>query len=173
MSDSPRVYIGPGASGSAATMEPFAAGLRARGVDAVAIDLPKRKAEDAVPVLLEIAPPGPAVVVAGQSYGGRVASLAAAGRPYRGLVCFSYPLHRPGHPDGVTRVAHWPEIACPMLLLSGEADPFAKIALLRAAVDRTPNATLVTWPGLGHTLKQVLDEALDRVATFVLALPEP
>ena len=173
MSDALRVYIGPGASGSAATMEPFAAGLRARGVDAVAIDLPKRKAEDAVPALLEIAPPGPGVVVAGQSYGGRVASLAAAGRPYRGLVCFSYPLHRPGHPDGVTRVAHWPEIACPMLLLSGEADPFAKIALLRAAVDRTPNATLVTWPLLGHSLKPVLGEALDRVAAFVKALPEP
>src|SRR5436309_9727065 len=138
MSDTPRVFIGPGASGSAATMEPFAAGLRVRGVDAVAIDLPKRKAEDAVPVLLEIAPPGPGVVVAGQSFGGRVASIAAAGRPYRGLVCFSYPLHRPGNPDGVTRVAHWPEISCPMLLLSGEADPFAKIALLRAAADRTP-----------------------------------
>src|SRR5438874_709028 len=47
-----RVYLGHGASGSAATMEPFAAGLRARGVDAVAIDLPKRRAEDAVPRLL-------------------------------------------------------------------------------------------------------------------------
>jgi len=173
MSPLPRVYIGHGASGSAATMEPFAAGLRARGVDAVTIDLPKRRAEDAVPVLLKIAPPGPGVVVAGHSYGGRVASLAAAEHPYRGLVCFSYPLHRPGHPDGVTRIAHWPQIACPMLFLSGEADPFAKIALLRAAVDRTPNATLVTWPRLGHTLKPVLDEALDRVAAFVLALPEP
>ena len=62
MSPLPRVYIGHGASGSAATMEPFAAGLRARGVDAVAIDLPKRRAEDAVPVLLKIAPPGPGIV---------------------------------------------------------------------------------------------------------------
>src|SRR4051794_36553868 len=144
-----RVYLGHGASGSAATMEPFAAGLRTRGVDAVAIDLPRRKAEEAVPALLAIAPPGTNVVVGGQSYGGRVASLAAAGRRYRGVVCFCYPLHRPGHPDPATRVAHWPEIACPTLLLSGEADPFARIDLLRAAMAKLPNGELVTFPGLG------------------------
>ena len=42
-----KVYMGHGASGDASSMAPFVAGLRARGVDAVAIDLPKRKAEDA------------------------------------------------------------------------------------------------------------------------------
>lgn len=168
-----RVYLGHGASGTAATMRPFVDGLRARGVDAVAIDLPKRKAEDAVPALLKVAPPGPRVVVGGHSYGGRVASLAAAAHSYRGLICFSYPLHRPGHPDGTTRVAHWPAIACPVLLLSGESDPFARVDLLRAATPRLRNGELVTWPRLGHTLKPVLDQALDRAAEFILALPEP
>jgi len=154
-------------------MRPFVDGLRARGVDAVAIDLPKRKAEDAVPALLKIAPPGPDVVVGGHSYGGRVASLATAANRYRGLVCFSFPMHRPGHPDGTTRVAHWPEIACPALLLSGESDPFARIDLLRAAIPLLPDGQLVTWPRLGHTLKPVLEEALDRVASFIRSLPEP
>ncbi len=168
-----RVFLGHGASGSAATMEPFAAGLRARGVDAIAIDLPKRKAEDAVPALLAIAPPGPDVVVGGHSYGGRVASLAAAGRPYRGLVCFSYPLHRPGGPDGTTRVAHWPAVDCPALLLSGESDPFARIDLLRSAMALLAHGELVTYPRLGHTLRPVLEDVLDRTAAFVLALPDP
>ena len=130
-----KVYLGHGASGDASSMAPFVAGLRARGVDAVAIDLPKRKAEDAVPALLEIAPPGPWTVVGGHSYGGRVASLAAAEATYRGLVCFSYPLHAPGQPDrAAARIAHWPRIACPALLLCGEADPFARIELLRATM---------------------------------------
>jgi predicted alpha/beta-hydrolase family hydrolase len=152
-------------------MAPFVAGLRSRGVDAVAIDLPKRKAEDAVPALLAIAPPGPWTVIGGHSYGGRVASLAAAGATYRGLVCFSYPLHRPGGPESAAaRFSHWPSIACPALLLSGEADPFARIELLRAAVPLLRHAELVTYPRLGHTLRPVLEDALDRTARFLAAL---
>ena len=53
-----------------------------------------------------------------------------------------------------------------MLLLSGESDPFAEIGLLRGAVERLPDATLVTYPGVGHGLGGVLDDALDRVASF-------
>lgn len=173
MEGSIRVFLGHGASGSAASMEPFVTGLRARGVDATAIDLPKRKAEDAVAALLAIAPPGPDVVIGGHSYGGRVASLAAAGDSYRGLVCFSYPLHRPGHPDGSTRVAHWPAIACPALLLSGESDPFARIDLLRGAMPALAHGELVTYPRLGHTLQPVLEDVLDRTAAFILGLPDP
>ena len=51
---------------------------------------------------------------------------------YAGLVLFSYPLHPPGRPERTeARIAHWPAIECPVLLLSGEADPFARIELLR------------------------------------------
>jgi predicted alpha/beta-hydrolase family hydrolase len=101
-----------------------------------------------------------------------VASLAAAAgtRRFAGLVCFSYPLHRPGAPDLEVRSAHWPAIGCPVLLLSGEADPFARIELLRAAVPRLPDARLVTYPRLGHTLRPVLDDVLDRVAAFATGL---
>ena len=176
-----RFYVGHGASGSAASMAAHVRGLVRRGVDARAIDLPLRKAEDAVPVLRTIVPDGPgalgaegyAIAVGGQSYGGRVASLAAAepDTQYEGLVLFSYPLHAPGKQAAWDeRTSHWPAIRCPVLLLSGEADPFANLALLRKAIPRLKTAELVTYPNLGHTLKPVLDDALDRAAAFLLAL---
>lgn len=175
-----RLILGHGAVGSAATMAPFVEGLRRRGIDAAAVDLPRRAAEAVVPRWLELAPPAPDLVVGGHSFGGRVASLAAAASGandpalgYRGLVCFSYPLHRPGGPELGRRVAHWPEIHCPVLLLSGESDPFARLDLLRAAMPSLPDGRLVTYPRLGHTLKPVLEDALDRAAAFILALPDP
>ena len=163
-------YLGHGASGTAASMTPFVEGLQARGVDASAIDLPKRKAEDAVPAFHLVVPSSADVVVGGHSFGGRVASLAAAepDAPYAALVLFSYPLHPPGRPERTeARIAHWASIRCPVLLLSGEADPFARIELLRAAVPLLADAELVTYPRLGHTLKPVLEDVLDRVAAFL------
>jgi uncharacterized protein len=168
------VYLGHGASGTAASMAPFVNGLHRRGLLAEAVDLPKRRAEDAVPAWRAAVPDGAETVAGGHSYGGRVASLAAAaGAGYAGLVLFSYPLHPPGRPDRTdARIEHWPAISCPVLLLSGEADPFARIALLRAVVRRLPDASLVTYPRLGHTLQPVLEDVLDRVRAFVDALPQ-
>ncbi len=168
------VYLGHGASGNAGSMAPFVEGLRQRGLQADAVDLPKRRAEDAVQAWRAAVPDGPGIVAGGHSYGGRVASLAAAaGAEYRGLVLFSYPLHPPGQPDRTdARIAHWPKIDCPVLLLSGESDPFARIELLRAVVARLPHAELVTYPRLGHTLKPVLEDVLDRVRVFIEALPQ-
>jgi predicted alpha/beta-hydrolase family hydrolase len=173
-----RLFLGHGASGTAASMGPFVEGLRARGVDATAIDLPRRKAEDALPAFHSVVPSAADVAVGGHSFGGRVASLAAAepDAPYVALVCFSYPLHPPGGPERTdARIAHWPAIRCPVLLLSGESDPFARIDLLRSTVKQLANAELVTYPRLGHTLKPVLDDALDRVAAFLanLSVPAP
>jgi predicted alpha/beta-hydrolase family hydrolase len=166
------IFLGHGASGNAASMAPFVAGLRRRGLLAGAVDLPKRKAEDAVPAWRAAVPDGPGTIAGGHSYGGRVASLAAAaGAGYRGLVLFSYPMHPPGQPErAVARVSHWPAITCPVLLLSGESDPFARIELLRAAVPALAHAELVTYPRLGHTLRPVLDDVLDRVAAFVQSI---
>ena len=167
-----RCYLGHGASGTAVSMKPFVDGLRARGIDAIAIDLPKRKAEEAIPAFHAVVPSEVDVAVGGHSFGGRVASLAAAeaDSPYAALVLFSYPLHPPGRPENTeARVAHWPAIRCPVLLLSGEADPFARIQLLRAVVPLLGNAELHTYPKLGHTLKPVLDDALDRAAAFLKA----
>jgi predicted alpha/beta-hydrolase family hydrolase len=109
------------------------------------------------------------VVVGGHSYGGRVASMLAAEQPVAGLVLLSYPLHRPGRPEDL-RTEHWHRIGCPVLLLSGESDPFARIDLLRAAMPLLGDARLVTYPRTGHGLSAVLDDALDHVAAFVANL---
>lgn len=171
-SGSLHVYLGHGASGTAASMAPFVDGLRRRGLVADAVDLPRRKAEDAVPAWRAAVPDGAGTVAGGHSYGGRVASLAAAaGAGYAGLVLFSFPVHPPGGFErAAARTAHFADIACPVLLLSGEADPFARLELLRDAVTRLPNAELVTYPRLGHTLQPVLADVLDRVARFVAYL---
>jgi predicted alpha/beta-hydrolase family hydrolase len=180
-----QVILGHGASGTAASMTPYVTGLRARGLAADAIDLRRGKAEDAVAGFwaateaLAAAGSGagggtpPGLVLGGQSFGGRVASLVAAERPesVRAVVCFSYPLHRPGAPETWdARTAHWPRIGCPVLLLSGESDPFARIDLLRAAIARLATVELVTYPRLGHGLLPVLPDVLDRVAAFLAPL---
>jgi uncharacterized protein len=175
-----RFYVGHGASGSAASMAGHVRGLIARGIDARAIDLPLKKAEAAVPAFRAIVPDGPddpaadglPIGVGGQSYGGRVASLAAAepDTDYAALVLFSFPLHAPGAPDkAAERTAHFPLIRCPALFLSGDADPFARMDLLRDRITLIGDAELVTYPHLGHTLKPVLEDALDRAAAFLLA----
>jgi predicted alpha/beta-hydrolase family hydrolase len=175
------VYLGHGASGTAASMRPWVDGLRERGFEAHAVDLPKRKAEDAVAAFEAQVPDAPGVVIGGHSFGGRVASLAVAGvrvagaavrsHPYAGLVCLSYPMHPPGKPENApARVAHWPAIDVPALLLSGRADPFARIELLEAAVPALRHGSLVTYPRLGHTLATVRADALDRIAAFLAEL---
>jgi predicted alpha/beta-hydrolase family hydrolase len=171
----PILVLGHGASGSAASISPHVAGLRARGIEARAIDLPKGRAENAVPRFAELLAGGPRIAVGGHSFGGRVASLAAAdacdaGQPPLALVLLSYPLHAPGRPDDWdARTAHWPRLTCPVILLSGTSDPFAQPALLqRAVAERLPAAALVEYPRLGHGLAVVLDEVLDRAAAFVL-----
>jgi hypothetical protein len=170
-----RFFVGHGASGSAASMARHVEGLVARGIDAVAIDLPLKKAEAAVPVLQSIVRDrgNGRIALGGQSYGGRVASLAAAepDADYAALVLYSYPLHLPGRKAMADeRTAHWPQIRCPVLLLSGESDPMADIELLRARLPLLANAELVTYPRLGHTLKPVLEDALERTAAFLRGL---
>lgn len=169
-----RVFLGHGASGSAASMAPWVAGLERRGIEAHALDLPRRRAEDAVSAFEAQVPEGPLIVVGGHSYGGRVASLAVAAAPpgrYAGLVCLSYPLHRPGAPEtAAARTAHWPRIGVPALFLSGTSDPFARIDLLEAAMPALAAGRLVTWPRLGHSLLPVREAALDLMAAFLAEL---
>ena len=63
-------------------------------------------------------------------------------------------------------------INCPVLLLSGESDPFATIELLRDEVAKLRDARLVTYPGVRHGLLPVKDDALDQIADFVRALDQ-
>ena len=165
-----RILLAPGASGGIERLQPHERGLTARGLSVRLVPLPKGRAERAIPVYeaaLEAEEPG-TTVIGGQSFGGRVASMVAAERPVAALVLLSYPLHAPGRREAwEERTDHWPRISPPVLLLSGESDPFADITLLRTAVDRLPKATLITYPGVGHGVGPVLDAALDEVAAFI------
>src|SRR4029077_9032228 len=169
-----RVVLGHGASGNAASMKPYVVGFKRRGIDAIAVDLPRGGAERAVPVFIKTSGHGHDVIGGGQSFGGRGSSLAALHDRFRGrvssmaaieadfggLVLFSYPLHRPGFPDQL-RTEHFPQIKCPTLFMSGDRDPFARIELLKEKIKLIPKARLVVFKGQGHGLLAVLDDALD------------
>jgi predicted alpha/beta-hydrolase family hydrolase len=163
-----RVILAPGASGSIEGLRRHEAGLERRGYDVALLELPRGAAERAMPVYRAAVDAPDATVIGGQSFGGRVASLIAPEVRPVAVVCFSYPLHAPGRQDAWDdRTAHFPAIECPVLLLSGESDPFARLDLLRDAAKRLRHGQLVTYPGLGHSLGQVLDRALDEVAAFL------
>lgn len=170
MAPSPQIYLAHGASGNAASMQAHVAGLAKRGLEGHAVQLPVGLAEKAIDRYRVQVADLASAIIGGQSYGGRVASLLAADAVPRGLVLLCFPLHRPGQPDGTARVAHFARVSCPVLFLSGEADPFARLDLLRAAVKKLPDARLITYPRLGHTLRPVLDDALDRIAEFARTL---
>jgi predicted alpha/beta-hydrolase family hydrolase len=145
-------------------MRRHVAGLRARGLAAEAVDLPRGRAERAAPVFAALA--GPDVVAGGHSFGGRAASLAAAEAEFAGLVLFGFPLADRAE----ERTAHFPRIRCPVLVLNGEADELSPIAVLRERVALLPRGRLVAYPGAGHGLEGVLDAALDAAADFVSKL---
>lgn len=147
-------------------MRPYVEGFKRRGIDAIAVDLPRGVAEKAVPVFIRQSGRGRDVIGGGQSFGGRVASMAAVEAGFGGLILFSYPLHRPGHTDEL-RTAHFKSIRCPTLFLSGDRDPFARLDLLERSVKLIPNARLRVFEGQGHGLLVVLDQALDAAAGFI------
>jgi len=164
-----KVILGHGASGNAASMKPYVIGFKRRGIDAIAVDLPKGTAERALPVFIKASGSGHDVIGGGQSFGGRVASMAAIEADFGGLILFSYPLHRPGFTEQL-RTEHLPSIRCPTLFLSGDRDPFARLELLKEAVKLVPNARLEIFKGQGHGLLAVLDQALDVAADFIKKL---
>ena len=154
------VWLGHGASGGPETMQPYIRRLRSLGIDAHALRLPRGAAERAMmPLREQVGADLSAAVIGGHSFGGRVASL----------VLLSYPLHRPGHPEEL-RASHWSRIACPVLVLSGDRDQFARADLLREAVKQLPRAELHFYPGMRHGLAQVADDVANRIGEFVGAL---
>jgi predicted alpha/beta-hydrolase family hydrolase len=169
------IYLAPGASGGLGSIEPYLRGMRALGHSTTPVTLPRGAAERAVNAYRAAVAEEPALI-GGQSYGGRVASLLAAEDPAAaaGLVLLCYPLHAPGRAERWReRTEHWPRIACPVLLLSGDHDPFARVGLLREAVNLLPHAELHIYPGLGHGLLPVKGDALERIATFAGSLARP
>lgn len=96
------------------------------------------------------------ILLGGQSYGGRMASMLAAEETKiaGALLLLSYPLHPPGRPLDV-RTAHFPSIRIPVLFVHGTRDPFGTPEELDAARKLIPSPTSVSWvEGAGHDLKQ-------------------
>jgi predicted alpha/beta-hydrolase family hydrolase len=151
-------------------MQPYIQRLRELGVGVSALRLPKGAAERAMQSLRDqVGADLQTSVIGGHSFGGRVASMVAADTKPAGLVLLSYPLHRPGHTEEL-KVDHWNKIACPVLLLSGDRDQFARIDLLEQSVQLLSYAELHVYPGLRHGLQRVVDDVAQRIAEFVNGL---
>lgn len=144
----------------------FAARLREIGVATLRFNLPYAEAGRRMPgpaahaiagwagamSFLDARAEGTPVWAMGRSYGGRMASMAAAEGAIApdGLVYLGYPLHAPGKPES-PRVAHLPSIAAPQLFVSGRTDPFVDPHdQLEDAVAACPNAELM-WVDGNHS----------------------
>jgi uncharacterized protein len=96
------------------------------------------------------------IVMGGQSYGGRQATMLAAEQPdlVAGLLLFSYPLHPPGKPERL-RTEHFPRLRVPCVFVQGTVDPFGSPAELADAIKLIPALTeTITVAGAGHDLKR-------------------
>ena len=116
------------------------------------------------------------VFLGGQSYGGRQASILAAGAPglADALLLLSYPLHPPRRHTEL-RTAHFPALGTPALFVHGAADPFGTPDELESARKLIPARTsLLPVEGAGHDLYRrggrVTVEAI--VAAFLHFLEE-
>jgi len=109
------------------------------------------------------------VFLGGQSYGGRQASILAAGEPglVAALVLLAYPLHPPRR-RGDLRTAHFSELRTPTLFVSGSRDPFGSIEELEAARRLVPARTgLLAMEGAGHDLARTPRRTVDEVAAEI------
>ncbi|MFC8596937.1 alpha/beta family hydrolase [Isoptericola sp. NPDC057191] len=110
------------------------------------------------------------LLLGGRSYGGRMCSMAVAeGLPAAGLVLLSYPLHPPGKPEKL-RVEHLPQLEVPVLLVSGDRDPFGTPAELAEHAATIPGpVTTVVLPG-AHDLRGKDADVAAAVADWASAL---
>ena len=178
---------GAGGNARAPLLVALGEGFAARGVTVLRYDLPFRQAS-------RTAPPRPAgaardreglhsmvtamrsrvsgrVFLGGQSYGGRQASMLAAGEAglVDGLLLLSYPLHPPGRPSEL-RTAHLPKLAAPALFAHGSRDPFGSLDEIEAARALIQSRTsLVTVAGAGHDLFRVPRRAGADIAAEIVA----
>ncbi len=118
---------------------------------------------------------GGTVWAAGKSYGGRMASMAAAEGAIHpaGLIYLGYPLHPPGEP-AKARVAHLPDVTQPQLFVEGTNDPFiAPHSQLEEAVASCQDASIAWIDGGGHSFeikgqKRPPDEVAASLAPLVV-----
>ena len=97
---------------------------------------------------------GTRIFLGGHSYGGRMASMLAAGNPglVDALLLLSYPLHPPKRPQQL-RTQHFPALRPPALFVSGARDGFGSLPEVETARQLIPACTeLVPITGAGHEL---------------------
>lgn len=190
---------GAGAGHRSPFMRRFATLLAARGLDVLAFDFPYmaqgRKLPDRPPALEAAfraavdaaveALPGRvrAIVVAGKSMGGRMATHVAAqpsqwiaAAPLAAAVAFGYPLRPPG-PRGGDRVSHLARLAVPTLIVQGTRDTFGGPDDIAAAAANAPHVTVLPVETGDHSLKvlassgrrqeDVEADVADRVASWI------
>lgn len=107
------------------------------------------------------------VMLGGQSYGSRQATMLAADEPslVAGLLLFSYPLHPPGKPERL-RTEHFPRLHVPSIFVQGTGDPFGSPDELRAAIAAIPAPKqLIPIERAGHDLKSGRFDFAPVVAT--------
>jgi predicted alpha/beta-hydrolase family hydrolase len=146
------------------------------------IDLPKGKAERAVPAVVAAvhalsARAHDRVFLGGRSFGGRVCSMAVAAGDVAaaaaGLVLISYPLHPPGKPQQL-RTDHFPSLAVPCLFVSGTRDAFATPTELEAAAAAIPGPVTHVWiDGGDHGLRKKDDVVATAVADWLSSVGAP
>jgi predicted alpha/beta-hydrolase family hydrolase len=113
------------------------------------------------------------VLLCGQSYGGRQATMLAAEQPglVAALLLFSYPLHPPGKPERL-RTEHFPRLSLPCVFVQGSSDPFGSPDELREAIAAIPGPTeLIPVNGAGHDLKSGRFDLARIVAAAVRGCP--
>jgi predicted alpha/beta-hydrolase family hydrolase len=96
------------------------------------------------------------VVMGGQSYGGRQATMLAAETPglVEALLLFSYPLHPPGAAERL-RTEHFPRLRLPCVFVQGSNDPFGTPTELSRAISLIPGESeLIAVDGAGHDLRR-------------------
>jgi len=178
---------GAGGNARAPLLVALGEAFAAHGITVLRYDLPFRQAS-------RTAPPRPAgaardreglrhavaamrsrlggrVFLGGQSYGGRQASMLAAGEPgfVDGLLLLSYPLHPPGR-TAELRTAHLPKLTAPTLFAHGSRDPFGTLEEIEAARTLIPAPTsLIGVTGAGHDLFRVPRRAGADVAAEIVS----
>jgi predicted alpha/beta-hydrolase family hydrolase len=101
------------------------------------------------------------IFLGGHSYGGRQASMLAAGTPelVERLLLLSYPLHPPKRPEHM-RTAHFPSLQTAALFVSGRRDGFGSKMEMESALQLIRAQTeLLMIEGAGHELMTARNRA--------------
>lgn len=176
---------GAGAGRRHAFMERLARRLAAAGHPTLTFDYPfvaeGRRAPDRAATLLAchaaaadwLTRRSGAIVLAGKSMGGRMASHLAAERPDAGfaaLVCFGYPLQPIGKAEP-RPTGHLLDVRVPMLFVSGSRDRLAPLPLLERLLGSLPGGELSIVEGADHGFgRGTADEAADRAIRWLAGL---